>query len=562
MSKIQELNRPVRPLSVVLIYLGGVLLCAGLVLLMLGLGWQSWWVIGTFVGGLVLAGAGIVLDLPGVGASLTSRQAGLGFLTGISVLLAVFILILVNFIVARHNVQWDWTAKRQWTLSDRVKGLLGNLDREVTATVVFVPRMQGDWEKDELTRRMLQQFASYSPTKFKFEYVNIADHPESYTLAKKKFDLKDEDIPCVVFSIPDGRKEIVSFSSIIAWTASTQGGGNYSMNYEGESRFASAVLTLQGRKPAAVYFTTGHGELGLSRELTDIAEQLRTNFMEARACPALTREPVPDDCTALFIVGPETPFAPEELRRISDYLRDRKGSLYVAVAPGADPALETLLGPYGIAFENDVVLSLSSGLQVEAIPDPSQEVTRSLGTLAVVLSAPRSLNVGPIGGMGRPQATPLLKAGEDAYGETDLAGLYRGEAPPSFDPKKDLKPQGGLVLAAAYEETEMPMNPMAPPPPKKGPVTRIIVVGDSAYMLPRLGGALTAGNLRFFFESAKWLSQTAEPISVKPLDLEEPRLDVLQGQTGSSKYIFVISVIGVPLALLIAGGVVWLIRRG
>ena len=69
------------------------------------------------------------------------------------------------------------------------------------------------------------------------------------------------------------------------------------------------------------------------------------------------------------------------------------------------------------------------------------------------------------------------------------------------------------------------------------------------------------GNVTFFMRSVKWLAQTKEPIQIPPVDLDRRMLDRLQDNESAKVALFWTLVFGLPLALLLVGGVVWLFRR-
>jgi len=469
-------------------------------------------------------------------------------------------------------MKFDWTEKRLWTLSPRVTTLLDGLDRKITATVVFIPRRfreEPDYENARLCKRLLEQFADESPN-FEFEYIDLGRAPTSWDLVKEKFKLTENDLPCVVFAADD-RKEVISFDSIYVMEPSRDVDVGFSHSYKGETRFASAIMTLQGRKMPRVYFTTGHGELSLRKNLAGLADQLRANYLEPITCPDLPRQPVPNDCAALLVIGPTTPVDDEELTGIADYLARRNGSMYIGVSPGANTGLDSLLAQFGVVLDDDVVVDESTGrksLSVQAVPDAWHEVTKSLAGLRVIFEGARSIQIlppppGPAARMAT-RAEAILMTDAKAYGETDVKRLSTSMQS-EFNSDDDIKRVGGLALAVAYEKSA-PRTPYGPPPPEQsGPKTRLIVVGSASHMLSTsllgLPVAPQPGNVCVCFESVKWLAQTEDPIQIEPLDLDVRTLDKLAGDKVARAGLFWILVIGLPLGLLVCGGVVWLFRR-
>ncbi len=578
--------RPVKKLCFGLILAGGVGFCLALFMLLAGLK------LGSVAVWVTLATAGLLLVLGGIGDTrgsrmvVSTRQAGMSFISLGMVLLAVVALILVCYISQRHGMKFDWTEKNLWTLTPRVKDIVGNLDRKVEAAVLFVPRewMPGqpspDYEILDLTKRILDQFADGSEN-FSYELVDLMRSPQAWEGVQRKFGVQETDLPCVVFS-SEGRKEVVRFDSIYALESTAGAAGGWRKSYKGESRFASAILTLQGRVMPVVYFTVGHGEQTLDRGpmgIAAIADQLRANYVDVRECPDLTKNPVPEDCAALMIIGVQSPFAREEVLHIGEYLDQRKGSLYVGVAPMVmdpkdqhvhalvDTGLESLLGGYGIVLDNDLVVEdgLSS---VSVSPQTWHAIAQGMGKTRVVLRESRSIQMLPAApsstGRDPEPALPLLLTSEAAYGETDFRQVLEDRVS-EFDEGVDIRRPKGLALAVVLER--YPLRPAYDPVAtnEETQPTRVVVVGNVSYMLP-VGtpmGVLPApyGNMDFFMRCVKWLVRTTDLVQVEPLNLDVRMMDKLAQDTEVSSGPFWLLVVGLPLVVILTGLVVWLFRR-
>ena len=556
--------RPVKPLTLGLLVAGGVIIIAGLLLMFAGMQYDSVPVLITLISGVAVVVFGIILDLRGIRLVFANRQTGMGFISAVTVLLALIILILVNFVASRHSVKFDWTEKKQWTLSDRVKTLMAGLDRQITATVVFYPRGDVDYENSEISKRLLEQLADSSPN-FTFEYVDLSRSPDSWKAVRDKFGIGQQDVPCVVFVAGD-RKEIVTFDSLFNIEPSMEEGGERKAGYKGETRFASTIMTLQGRIMPRIYFTTGHGEYTLEKDMKDVVEELRANYLDAKPCPDLTRNPLPEDCAALFVVGATRPFAADEVRRIGDYLTQRKGSLYVGVEPTAATGLDGLLASYGIVLDDDVVIDMSSGrksFSVDAKPLYG-EITRDLQNERIHFEGVRSIQILPMppgpSGRSESQADPILITSNSVYGETNLEQV-KNEGASSYEEGQDIRRQGGLVLAATYEKSQDSAQTI----PEEGRRARLTIVGSGSYMLTTdyFGVPITPsyGNVQFFLRTVKWLAQTKDPIQIKPRDLDRRMMDKLANDKPASEALFWILVVGMPVVLVITGGIVWLFRR-
>src|SRR5690242_8559400 len=59
------------------------------------------------------------------------RNARYGTLAGVSVIVAIGILVAVNYVSTRQNKRWDLTANQQFSLSDQTTKMLGDLKAPV-----------------------------------------------------------------------------------------------------------------------------------------------------------------------------------------------------------------------------------------------------------------------------------------------------------------------------------------------------------------------------------------------------------------------------------------------
>ena len=82
------------------------------------------------------------------------------------------------------------------------------------------------------------------------------------------------------------------------------------------------------------------------------------------------------------------------------------------------------------------------------------------------------------------------------------------------------------------------------------------VFGDSDFAANRYFGL--SGNGNFFLNTANWLAEEADLISIQPRT-SSPK--TIQLNPSQGRFLFFVSVILLPLAVLVLGAFVWLRRR-
>jgi hypothetical protein len=104
------------------------------------------------------------------------------------------------------------------------------------------------------------------------------------------------------------------------------------------------LLLKVARSARTVYLTVGHGELNDSSGLAvnperavsilrQLVESQNYRIKDLGLAQGLASE-IPDDATAVMVLGPTQPFAPEEIGALKRYL-DRNGHLLLALDPGS-----------------------------------------------------------------------------------------------------------------------------------------------------------------------------------------------------------------------------------
>jgi gliding motility-associatede transport system auxiliary component len=118
-------------------------------------------------------------------------------------------------------------------------------------------------------------------------------------------------------------------------------------------------LMQVARPGRTVYLTSGHGERGPTapvdtdkrgtiRDLRELLLQQGYSVRDLGAAEGLAAD-VPADAAIVAVIGPQKPFAPEEVASMQRYL-DRGGRIFLAIDPESGLDEKDLLHPLGIKF--------------------------------------------------------------------------------------------------------------------------------------------------------------------------------------------------------------------
>src|SRR5687768_4560434 len=297
-------------------------------------GWAAW-------GGLGLVVLYTLGQWREIVAYFRQRHARYGAIATVGVIVALAIVVAVNYIGARQNKRWDFTASRQNSLAEQTVKVVQSLDAPVKFTVFD---KQTEFER---FRPRLEAYAYTSP-QISVEYID----PDMKPVEAKNAGI--EQYGTVVVTYKDKTERVTS---------------------DTEQDLTNALIKAMSTMERKVYFLQGHGEREPNKTERDgysaVSGTLRKdNYMVERLVLAQMKE-VPDDATVVLIPGPTSDILPTEADALRRYLA-RAGKLMVMLDPpiGANaapmPNLEGILKEWGITPGNNVVVDISG-----ATNDPS-----------------------------------------------------------------------------------------------------------------------------------------------------------------------------------------------
>lgn len=481
-------------------------------------GWGSW---------IALAGVALLLVYAygngrRLAAALAGRQARGSANAAVSVLLVLGIVAMVEAIGVRHSKRFDLTANDQFSLSPQSAKLVAGLDQEVEAVCFYKESQEGRQELEDL----LESYRHEGP-RFKYRFVDPDRQPG------------------------DARRyDVASYGTTVLVSGSRQERA-YGTT-EREITNALIKVTREGTKKFC--FLGGHGERGVGEPegngMSALKQNLERENFTTEELLLLRTTGVPADCDVLVVAGPKSDLLPSEAEAIDRYLQGG-GRALVMADPGELPALETMLLRHGAVLDNDIVVDTMSRMfggdylmPIVSRYEP-HEITRNFA-LATFFPVARSVELAepPPDGV---EGTLLAYTGAEAWGESDRARLEK-ERKVQFDAADR---QGPVALAAVLTREAEAKDDTAPPREM-----RLVVFGDSDFATNAY--LMTSGNGNLVLNAMSWLAEEEDLVAIRPkLASAEPLfLTATQG-----RLIFLLPVVVMPLALLVAGAVVVTRRR-
>jgi gliding motility-associatede transport system auxiliary component len=463
----------------------------------------------------------------------------------ISAVLVAALLVAVNYLGTEHHVRWDLTATRAHSLSPQTVKILRTLPGPIQA--VAFPK--GD--SADAYRRFLDTYRYYSPN-FQFRIVD----PDRDPAEARKY-------------------KVTSYGQIVL----QRGSASYTVDSNSEDALTNGLLHLLQTAKKTVYVLQGEGEIQLDDftqgGMGTVNQALTGKGFDVKPLFLLKAPRVPSDASAVVVPAPTRDLLPAELDALDQYYRSG-GKLLVMVNPRTPPGLRAWLGaefhvkaPGGLVIDPVSALAGVSPAVPIVTQYPYTDITQNF-TLAT--GFPVSTPLEP-----DPKATgvtisPLVRSSDASYVKVNLQARDI-----RFQPGADRK--GPSVLAVQVVPAPVPTaTPPSPPSSRAGgpsggakpphpaagggketpvpPKGSAVIFGNSAFI--ENAGLAYPGNLDLFTSTVAWLTQSGNLVSIAP---RASPFDAFIVTGPEGRLLLFGGVLGLPLALLVLGGSIYVRRR-
>lgn len=462
-----------------------------------------------------------------IARSARARGVRFGTQTSISAVLLAVILGGVNFVASRHNIRWDFTQERLFTLSPQTRKVLRSLPVRVRMIAFFPSTRRAQ------AAELLRRYADESP---RLEYQMI-DPDEDPQAARKYGVTQYGSVVVEAEGGPSGRarKPVI-----------VEAGGAGSRNLIlSEEKLTNALIKVTRSGERTVYFLEGHGEGDIgSSELNGYSQAAHAledqGYTVKPLILARTRE-VPADCAALIVAGPSRELLPPETEAVQRYLQ-RAGRVLVMVDPPPAASLAHLLGRWSIRALPQQVLDPSAAGRIYGVRPEMPLVTEYDARQAVT----RDFRLPTIFPLVRP-VVPMDQPGDAvvlplAQTSASSVAIPRGGAPAAQGAMRTHR--GPFVIAVTSTRQT-----------RDGREARVVAIGSSNFVSNAFFDK--AGNGDFFLNCVNWLAEQQDLISIRPRTLQDHRVSLTDEQARWLRLWFVF----VMPALAVAVGAYVLWRR-
>ncbi|MBC8230191.1 Gldg family protein [bacterium] len=494
--------------------------------------------------GIVLVGVFCFTRLELVITAVRSRQAVYGMNVTIAAILVIGIAVVVNVIAGLFfDKEMDWTAEKTFTLSEQTKKLLKNLDEEIKVTAFFSrnPTEAHAQRQIQEAEDLLERYARESK-KIKLEFV------DPYADPLKAQEYKVEFNGTTVFEHEGKRESVTSVD---------------------EQKFTSSIMKVIKDEIKKVYFLTGHGERSIEdydrQGFNRAKEALEKQNYQVEELLLVTQPQIPDDCSAIIIANPQSPFSEHEIDSLKEYLDKKRGKALIMLdtsTSASDPnqKLIEFLDEWGVEIKNDLVLDseffypLGKAVPYVDVKQFYHPITRDIQVpvpFAVARSvSPKEKSIPDI------TVTSIARTTErEGFSWGEKSRNEKGEfLDDGYTKGKDTAAPVSLAVAVQRERESSSSTEEEPAPID----TRLVVVGDSDFASNNEYFAM-AGGIDFFLNSVNWLLMEEDLISIRPKPPEQRNLRPMLDR--EVRTVLLLSIFFIPRLVFILGLIVWWRRR-
>jgi ABC-2 type transport system permease protein len=460
----------------------------------------------------------------------------------ILIVAVIAIAVFVNILVGMGDFKLDLTPNKLFSLSDVSKNELKGLKQEVQIIGLFDDGKVGSSDEMKEVTELLSLYSKYSNVK-----ISYIDPDKNPTAIKEldpdnTLDLQSQDF--VVKSTVNGqvKRKKLSYYDLFEMQQDQTTGSYNKTGSTAEQGFTGAIKYVISEKTPVVYFVTGHDEIDVDSEYSNLKTYLGNNNFVTKNLNLISTATIPTDAALVIVASPKSDITSGEKDTLSAYLKTGGKAIFMFDYLANDPSYDqfnALLSEYNVAVDYDKVKETDDS---KHLPNDNYTAVLDVASNTIVPQAFKTLlnNSRSISILKNTKewitTTPLMSTGDTAVGE--MVTKSRGE---------DLK--GPLDIAVAVEN-------------KGGTETSKILVMGNASFISNTAATTYAdyynNSMAFFLQSMSWMIDKQDEIVVPTKNYEVNQIQISQLQANVMGGVLIIVF---PLLILCTGLVVFLRRR-
>lgn len=464
----------------------------------------------------------IITAFPRVKSYVGKRSTKLGINSIVMTVVVLAILLGINFVAHKNEIEKDLTHEGLYSLSDQTLKLLKGLNQEIQVTTFLAA------ETEAPVIEALDQYRVYT-NKLKVRKVDLFGEPQ----VLKQYNIHRANVIVLESMNRESRIDSLNPAKL-------------------EEQLTNAIIKVTKEGSKTVCFLSGHDEAALdSMEadgLSEFKERLGSSRYVGKIVSLLEVDSVPSDCVALMSVGPKKALFGGEETAIAKYINNG-GKTALFLDPYVDTSWDNFVARWGVDAKNMVIVEhnpLAQALGGSPVVPTVLKFESSIpfikdfrGPMAVsfarpVVAAqkvPEGLTVKPIG-----------HTTDKSWGETvDVRKVHNI----TYNQGSDL--QGPISVG---------VHVTGKSPEQKDKNVDLVVFGDSDFVGNNLSRHVANSDMAL--NIVAYFAQDEDLVSIRPKDRKEDNLNLSQFDL---RILFGVTIVLLPLMFFFAAGTTYLSRK-
>lgn len=474
------------------------------------------------------------------GNSFSSRNFKTGMYNTIIIVFVITIVILLNLFVSQLRITVDLTKNDVYTLTDDTISYIEDMDDDIT--IYYLVKEGSEYK---VLDNILNEYAKHSDIKI------VKKDPELYPQFAAQYtdeELSDSGNDVIVVNETKGSSRFIPFNDMYI--------EDYSVNYstyqteqtytlDAEGRITSALQFVTEESHTKMYVVSAHDEEELGNSMKELIDKAN---IQIETLDVLTASSVPEDCSMLFINGPQSDISETELNMYKEYLNNGGAAILTAGSFAADcPNYNSLLEYYGVETTGGVVIEQEGNY----LPNYPTYIASAFMSVTDEISSEFEMTdylIIPVG--------QGLKIKDDNMRSTITVSEIATTSEGSYartDPNAN-------TLEKIDSDIEGPFSTVIQAVDTYKDKTAKVVVFASPYMfLDEWIGYYSSKNSELLLDTLDWMrGEDVNSIAVPQRSLDAEYLDIPMG----AATLWGVIIIGfIPLTLIASGFIVWYRRR-
>ncbi len=461
-------------------------------------------------------------------------------LTLLLVGIIICVYLAINFAVEKAEIaDIDLTKEKLYSISQQTEDKLRNLDTDITISI---------YNMYDSVKELANQYTKLN------SHIKIENVENLNSKTKWKTDYGVTETSRFIVITTQNREKMLQEYDLYTMDYST-----YQQIDITEEAITNGILDVTTTVKPKIYFLTGHNMYS-----NDYFQYLQNAFVEevneVAQLNLLTAGKVPDDCNVLVITALKEDIKEMEKDRLIDYIK-KGGEILLLLDPNLDNIklanFQKVLDEYGVSVSNGLIIEGDSNKMVSGAPNfvistinNSSSITKNMTMdLNVCLMNPGRLNIVSDDELRAKNLTveTLATVSDKAFYRTDLQSSSQSRI------SSDTDANGATVAAMITKQIN------------ENTMSKVIIYTNTAFatnmQIPVSQTYYTyaldfSNNKDVILNSISYLTEREDNITIRK-NIEAVNYEVTETQNR----IILAIIFTVPVFIIIAGIVIWVLRR-